>query len=235
MEQPMKRRQVIQTFFLSVFMLTAGTPTVRADAVPSDIPLIEALIALHKLQMKKESDALVKTEANKLEQKEVTAQSKKYRFNRDTLNSYLNTGLEYVTLAAKIVHTTSSLYKLTKNYDKFNRKALEVAGKDKFALWYFAEAQHALSKDIKKFRTYVATLAAEQFNILHATMEDRYMMLARMQLLIDETNGTISKYYHKINMMSNNFIRIDKVWEILDSELTDSIAIGIINEWYEQT
>ena len=205
----------------------------RALAIewPQDFPTIEALISLHKMIKGEEDAARDKIAVSFGEQSLVTKGANKFNDARTTLDSKLSNGYSYVLLAASLSYTASSMYKLIQEYSEFAQLSVQYSTKKPMVAWYFAEANLACSREIKNIKALYLTMTASGLNVMKASMDEKLNLVNSIKTSIDTMRGIIDSAYCWASIVAVGGFHYDYIWDILNSEVTDEIATGLINQW----
>lgn len=203
----------------------------RAIDVPDDLPTIEALISLHKLIKGQEDDAMKRVAVSYGEQSVVTKGAGKFNDVRTTLDSKLSNGYSYVLLAACLSSTANSMYQLIKEYSEFAQLSAKYTTKKPMVAWYFAEANLACSREIKNIKALYVSMTASGLNVMKASMDEKLNLVNSLKNSIDTMRGVIDSAYCWASVVAIGGFHYDYIWDILNSEVTDEIAKGLINQW----
>ena len=198
---------------------------------PQDFPTIEALISLHEMIKGEEDAARDKIAVSFGEQSLVTKGANKFNDARTTLDSKLSNGYSYVLLAASLSYTASSMYKLIQEYSEFAQLSVQYSTKKPMVAWYFAEANHACSREIKNIKALYLTMTASGLNVMKASMDEKLNLVNSIKTSIDTMRGIIDSAYCWASIVAVGGFHYDYIWDILNSEVTDEIATGLINQW----
>ncbi len=198
---------------------------------PQDFPTIEALISLHKMIKGEEDSARDKIAVSFGEQSLVTKGANKFNDARTTLDSKLSNGYSYVLLAASLSYTASSMYKLIQEYSEFAQLSVQYSTKKPMVAWYFAEANLACSREIKNIKALYLTMTASGLNVMKASMDEKLNLVNSIKTSIDTMRGIIDSAYCWASIVAVGGFHYDYIWDILNSEVTDEIATGLINQW----
>jgi len=218
---------------LVVIILIVGIGVSESHAIdfPNDLPTIEALISLHKLIKADEDDAMQRVAVSYGEQSVVTKGAQKFNDVRTTLDSKLSNGYSYVLLAASLAYTGNSMYQLIQEYSEFAQLSAKYTTKKPMVAWYFAEANLACSREIKNIKALYATMTASGLNLMKASMDEKLNLVNSIKTSIDAMRGIIDSAYCWASVVAIGGFHYDYIWDILNSEVTDEIAKGLINQW----
>ena len=198
---------------------------------PGDLPTIEALISLHKMIKGQEDAARDRVAVSFGEQSMVTKGADKFNDARTTLDSKLSNGYSYVLLAACLSSTANSMYKLIQEYSQFAQLSVKYTTKKPMVGWYFAEANLACSREIKNIKALYMTMTASGLNVMKASMDEKLNLVNSIKTSIDTMRGIIDSAYCWASVVAIGGFHYDYIWDILNSEVTDEIATGLINQW----
>lgn len=219
---------------ICIFLLWENS-IVKADIIPipNDLPTIEALMSLHKTMKKAEDKALEKIGVSYGIQTEVSKNTSKFNEVRTTLDSKLNNKYSYIIFAGAISTTTRSLYNLLQEYTRFTKAASSTLFKKPMCTWYYMEANYALAKEIKATKVLIATMTANGFNLSRSSMDEKMNLIFTVKSSIDKMRDIIDRTYWWCSVVVNGGFKYYFIWDILNSNVTDEIAKGIINQWYK--
>ena len=218
----------------TLLILTAafvGCGFAHAIEFPKDLPTIEALIDLHKMIKGQEDQAMERVAVSLGEQSMVTKGSQKFNDARTTLDSKLSNGYSYVLLAASLGYTANSMYKLIQEYSEFAQLSAQYSTKKPMVAWYFTEANLACAREIKNIKALYTTMAASGVNVMKASMDEKLNLVNSIKTSIDVMRGIIDSAYCWASIVAVGGFHYDYIWDILNSEVTDEIATGLINQW----
>ena len=218
-----------------IFLIMMAVLLIQGKALaiewPQDFPTIEALISLHKMIKGEEDAARDKIAVSFGEQSMVTKGANKFNDARTTLDSKLSNGYSYVLLAASLSYTASSMYKLIQEYSEFAQLLVQYSTKKPMVAWYFAEANLACSREIKNIKALYLTMTASGLNVMKASMDEKLNLVNSIKTSIDTMRGIIDSAYCWASIVAVGGFHYDYIWDILNSEVTDEIATGLINQW----
>jgi len=218
-----------------IFLIMMAVLLIQGKALaiewPQDFPTIEALISLHKMIKGEEDAARDKIAVSFGEQSMVTKGANKFNDARTTLDSKLSNGYSYVLLAASLSYTASSMYKLIQEYSEFAQLSVQYSTKKPMVAWYFAEANLACSREIKNIKALYLTMTASGLNVMKASMDEKQNLVNSIKTSIDTMRGIIDSAYCWASIVAVGGFHYDYIWDILNSEVTDEIATGLINQW----
>ena len=218
-----------------IFLIMMAVLLIQGKALaiewPQDFPTIEALISLHKMIKGEEDAARDKIAVSFGEQSMVTKGANKFNDARTTLDSKLSNGYSYVLLAASLSYTASSMYKLIQEYSEFAQLSVQYSTKKPMVAWYFAEANLACSREIKNIKALYLTMTASGLNVMKASMDEKLNLVNSIKTSIDVMRGIIDSAYCWASIVAVGGFHYDYIWDILNSEVTDEIATGLINQW----
>ena len=218
-----------------IFLIMMAVLLIQGKALaiewPQDFPTIEALISLHKMIKGEEDAARDKIAVSFGEQSMVTKGANKFNDARTTLDSKLSNGYSYVLLAASLSYTASSMYKLIQEYSEFAQLSVQYSTKKPMVAWYFAAANLACSREIKNIKALYLTMTASGLNVMKASMDEKLNLVNSIKTSIDTMRGIIDSAYCWASIVAVGGFHYDYIWDILNSEVTDEIATGLINQW----
>ena len=220
---------------ISIILMLAVLGIAESHAIdwPNDLPTIEALIDLHKMIKGAEDGARDRVALSFGEQSMVTKGADKFNDVRTTLDSKLSNGYSYVLLAACLGSTANSMYKLIQEYSEFAQLSAKYTTKKPMVAWYFAEANLACSREIKikNIKALYVTMTASGLNVMKASMDEKLNLVNSLKTSIDTMRGIIDSAYCWASIVAIGGFHYDYIWDILNSEVTDEIATGLINQW----
>ena len=223
----------MKNFFPFIICFVLCLPSARAEVfdLPDDLPTIEALISLHKLMKAEEDDAMARIATSLGEQSLVTKGAKAFNDTRTTLDSKLSNAYSYVVLAGAISSTANSLYRLINDYYDFTAETMSVVKNKPMVGWYYTEAVFACDREIKGIKKMYATMTAAGLNVMKASMDEKLAMVQELKTRIDTMRGIIDRAALWCSAVAIGGFGHDYIWDILNSEVLDKIAEGVINNW----
>ena len=242
----MKRTVMVYTALALAFFLPVRT---SAFIIPKDLPTIEALIALHKAVKKDEDQALQRVAASFGEQSLITKGAEKFNDVRTALDTKMNNAYSYIVLAGAISSTANSLYQLVKEYKDFTANTFSNVSKKPFVAWYYADANVAISREIKHCYTLYASVAASGINLMKASytlyasvaasginlmkasMDEKLDLVMTLKATIDRARYIIDNANLYCYLVTDCGWKPDYIWDILNSEVKDAIAEKVIDKW----
>ena len=176
-----------KTFFAAFIAIAILSPPVRVSAgvIPKDLPTIEALIALHKAVKKDEDKAMQRVAASFGEQSLITKGAGKFNDVRTTLNTKLDNAHSYLVLAGAVSSTANSLYQLVKEYKDFTSNTFVHVSKKPFVAWYYADANLAISREVKHCYKLYASVAASGINLMKASMDEKLNLVMTLKMRME--------------------------------------------------
>lgn len=217
--------------FIVCLVLCLSSARAETFDLPHDLPTIEALISLHKLVKAEEDDAMARVATSFGEQSLVTKGAKKFNDVRTTLDSKLSNAYSYVVLAGALSSTANSLYRLITDYADFTTNMVETVKKKPMVGWYYTEAMFACDREIKGIKLMFATMSAAGMNVMKASMDEKLEMVFELKTRIDTMRGIIDSASLWCSAVAIGGFGHDYIWDILNSEVLDKIANGVINNW----
>lgn len=222
----------MKKILLLLSLIVVFSTTSRAGIVgPDDLPTISALIELHKKMAKAEDVAVNQVESGYVEQQLSTKNSSKFNDVRTTLNTKLNNAHQWLILAAAISKTTLDVGNATKEYMQFTQLTAKNIFRKPQIAWYFAEANYNVSQRVSLLKKSVALLVASETNILKASLNERIDMVYNIQEQVAVIRGIISQALFWSRCVNIGGFKYDYIWDILNSDVYDSIANDLINSW----
>ena len=220
-----------KVIFTVVFMVMPLISYAVDFDIPHDPGTIEALISLHKLIKGEEDKALAKVTASFREQSVITKGAGKFSAVRTVLDSKLNNGYSYVILAGALGSTANDLYRLINEYSRFTHSTFGNTFKKPIVAWYYAEANVACARELKIIKALYATMTASGMNVMKASMDEKLRLVMELKSCIDNMRGIIDSANVWCSIITVGGFRYDYIWDILNSEVTDKIAEGVITKW----
>ena len=215
----------------TVGLMLALSVQASAVVVPKDLPTIEALIALHKAVKKDEDQAMQRVAMSFGEQSFVTKGANKFNEVRTTLDTRLGNAHSYLVLAGAISSTANSLYQLVRDYKDFTGNTFQSVSKKPFVAWYYADANVAISREVKHCYKLYASVAASGINLMKASMDEKLNLVLTLKSTIDKARYIIDNANLYCFLITDCGWKPDYIWEILNSNVKDEIANRVINQW----
>lgn len=216
---------------IAVILAMVIPQPVRAFDYPNDLATIEALISLHKCIKKDEDQALTRVATSFGEQSLVTKGANKFNEVRTALDSKLDNAYSYVVLAGAISSTATSLYQLVKEYKDFTTNTFSNVTKKPFVAWYYANANLAVSREVKHCYKLYASVAASGINLMKASMDEKLHLVMTLKQSIDNARYIIDNANLYCYLITDCGWKPDYIWEILNSDVKDEIAKAVIKKW----
>ena len=202
-----------------------------AGVVPKDLPTIEALIALHKAVKKDEDKAMQRVATSFGEQSLVTKGANRFNEVRTTLNTKMNNAHSYLVLAGAVSSTANSLYMLVKEYKDFTSNTFKHVKKKPFVAWYYADANLAISREVKHCYKLYASVAASGINLMKASLDEKLNLVMTLKSTIDKARYIIDNANLYCYLMTQGGWKPDYIWEILNSSEKAEIVNKVVNKW----
>lgn len=199
--------------------------------VPEDLPTLEALIYLHKSMKKDEKAALENLTVATGTQMTVKSNAEKFNQARTTLNSKINDGMAWLTLASAVTNTIVELKDFIKEYYDFSKNTYESIDDNAFVLAYYTECCNNLSEQVKDAVRIYKKFAASGLNLIKATMKERMAYIYSLQAIISRCRSVIHQADYKCRVLLNPSIKVHYIWEILNSKVLDKAAKTVIAKW----
>lgn len=228
---PVYERPRIKTISLAMSLVFLFPSMASALIISNDLPTIEALIALHKAVKKDEDQALQRVATSFGEQSLVTKGANKFNDVCTTLDTKLSNAYSYIVLAGAISSTANSLYNLVKEYKDFTSNTFKHVQSKPFVAWYYADANLAVSREIKHCYSLYATVAASGINLMKASMDEKLDLVMTLKSTIDKARYIIDNANLNCYLITNCGWKPDYIWEILNSDVKDEIAKKVIEKW----
>ena len=222
----------MKRILLSLLLLIGCLSPINAGIVgPDDLPTISALISLHKAMAKAEEASVKQVGVSYGEQQLATNNASKFNELRTTLNTKLNNAHQWVILAGAISKTTLDVGNTTNEYIQFVGLTRKNLFRKPQIAWYFAEANYNVSKRVTLLKKSVALLVASETNILKASLSERIDMIYDIQDQVAVIRGIISQTLFWSRCVDIGGFKYDYVWDILNSDVYESIANDLIGKW----
>lgn len=218
---------------MSGLCLVNGFTARAADLfdLPKDLPTAEALMDLHKTIKKDEDAALARIATSFGEQSIVTKGATKFNEVRTTLDSKLNNAYSYLVLASAISGTSISLYKLINEYSDFTTHTYKNVKKKPFVMWYYADANVAIAREVNHLRKLYLSMAASGINLMKASMDEKLDLVFTLKNSIEKVRSLVYKANLYCFLVADCNWKPDYIWEIKNSTIRDEIANQIAGKW----
>lgn len=216
-----------------LFSLLVGCVLVTHAGIvgPDDLPTISVLIELHKKMAKAEDVAVQQVATSYGEQQLSTDKASKFNEVRTNLNTKLNNAHQWLILSAAISKTTLDVGNATDEYFQFAKLTTQNLLHKPQIAWYFAEANYNVSKRVMLLKKSVALMVASETNILKASLDERIDMVYNIQEQVAIIRSIISQALFWSRCVSIGGFKYDYIWDILNSDVYDSITHDLINDW----
>lgn len=210
--------------------LSTGT-AFAYEAWPDDFPTIEALISAHKHMKKAEDLAVLELgaieETHSLTQKATAAVNR----TRSVLNRRMSDANSYMSLALQLSNVTTKTAGIVESYADFTKMCYNSAQKNPFVLAYYTNANLQLKKEIKHVERLIAGYSAAGINIVKATMEEKYRILALISNELFRIEMIISRARFMCRSVMSSGVQMWHVDDIIRSDLSDLISEKLIALW----
>lgn len=218
-------------FYLVMVIIIPMKLSADVIPIPNDLPTIEALISLHKAIKKDEDKALQRVTTSFGEQSLVTKGAGKFNEVRTTLNTKLGNAHSYLILAGAVSSTANSLYQLVKEYKDFTGNTFKHVSKKPFVAWYYADANLAVSREVKHCYKLYASVGASGINLMKASMDEKLDLVMTLKASIDRARYIIDNANLYCYLITDCGWKPDYIWEILNSDVRDEIVNRVVNQW----
>lgn len=213
------------------FVLLSLPAKAGSFSLPSDMPTVEALINFHKILASWEDASMKQVAVSKVAQDTVTGKTNKFYQVRDMLNSKMEVGYQWVTLASLVSRLTLSTANLLKDYKDFQQTFAKSVKKEPIVILNYATTNYNLYNKITLLEKSLATVFASETGIFKADMKERMEMLMVLDGQVDELRTIVKDATWWIYCMSTDDYRIDYIWEILNNEVLNKIAQDLCVKW----
>ena len=126
----------------------------------------------------------------------------------------MNNAYSYIVLAGAISSTANSLYQLVKEYKDFTANTFSNVSKKPFVAWYYADANVAISREIKHCYTLYASVAASGINLMKASMDEKLDLVMTLKATIDR-----ARYIIEPVLLPRHGLRLEARLHLGDTEL----------------
>lgn len=201
------------------------------SVVPNDLPTIETLISLHKCLKKDEDKALERITTSHAEHVNINDVTKKFNDVRTTLDTKMNNVYSYIILATAIAGTATDLYEMIKEYKDFTVNTFKYVQKKPFIAWYYTNANLSIAREVKHCKDIYLAMAESGMNLLRSTMKEKFQLIYTLKAEIVKIRYIIYKANSYCELMILGGWKPMYIWEILNSDVVDQIARGVINRW----
>ena len=219
---------IIMFMFAITIKLQAGNVI-----IPNDATTLEALIDLHKTMATYEEDSKKQEVKSSGANVWHTQVAKKWHDVRDTINSKLDIANQWVGIAAAASRTSLDILDLIKDYTEFTKFATKEVGHKPFVSWYYIDANYNIYKRLKFVKKSLATVVSSETNILKASMADHSKMIWNVDREVSELRKIINNAMFWMRCYVYDYVKIDYIWEILNSNVVDGIAENVVDQWYK--
>ena len=113
---------------------------------------------------------------------------------------------------------------LVKEYKDFTSNTFKHVSGKPFVAWYYADANVAISREVKHCYNLYASVAASGINLMKASMDEKLDLVLTLKTSIDNANLYCF-------LVTDCGWKPDYIWEILNSEVKNAIAEKVINKW----
>lgn len=89
----------------------------------------------------------------------------------------------------------------------------------------------ACARELKIIKALYATMTASGMNVMKASMDEKLRLVMELKSCIDNMRAIIDSANVWCSIITVGGFRYDHIWDILNSEVTDKIAEGVITKW----
>ena len=107
--------------------------------------------------------------------------------------------------------------------------------KKPFVAWYYAEANVAITREIKHAQKLYATVAASGINLMKASMDEKLNLVMSLKDTIENARRIIDNANLYCYLVTDCGWKPDYIWEILTSDVKDEIVSAVIGRWNKRT
>lgn len=226
----MKKSLLILLAFIGGLQLK-GASVLPAPVPPRDLPVIEALISLHKTMASAENEALSRLNISLAETNRIKKNATDFKEIREVLDTRTTSIYSNLVLAARIAYVTKNLYDFTKLFTQFSAASASTLFKKPMCAWYYTEAVSACAKEVKNMTETMTRLGVSSINLITATMDEKLQLINTIDATIERCKRIIDETYMWCSFVVNGGHRRLFLWDILNSTVTDQIAKGIISQY----
>lgn len=214
-----------------LLLLVAVAQTAGAKVAVSDAPTLEALIDAHK-QIKKSELQMVALGTTYAGEENLTkTYTRKFKNVRDTLRKRTNDGFSYLRLATSLANTGAAIAETLINYKDFTVNTFNCAKKKPYMLAYYYDANYRIKKEVETVEKKLAAFAGVSFNLLKATMTEKYILLANIDYAILKIKKIIRMANYRIKAEARGHFSVLSILEISELDFVNDIARDCIKEW----
>lgn len=218
---------------ITVLLITISmwVPASANIILPDDTPTIEALIDNHKLMSKEEAQSAIELGLYTPEQQLTKDYITKFKEAKTTLYSKLKVANSWLMLGQVVVQTGLDVKKLIEESTEFTKFAAKNIEAKPWVAWYYISAANKVSREIKKVSLISAQLGLESFNLMRASMEQRFRIVYFLKDTIDRCISIIksAKWFSVVYV--NGYYRPCYFKDILNSEMKESVCRNIEKVW----
>lgn len=198
---------------------------------PSDLPTIEALIALHKEMKKNEDSALTQVATITAEQEVTTNISSKISDIKQTLNMRMNDVNSYLVLASTLTNTTLRLSDLIEEYSNFITECSPIVAKKPYVAASYTTAQKLMADETSRLTKSIAAYTATGVNLLKATMDEKFKLISLIDSSVSRMRSALSRSRNYIVYTSQTGLTTFTVRDIVTSDIMEQTANSLIDIW----
>lgn len=217
---------------LLLFMPLVMALPARADITPpSDVPTVEALIALHKTLAKWEQAARNNIVLGITEQNNISTHTNKFHQARTMLNSKLEAGHQWIILAAGISQLSLSVVDLTKEFVEYTKYFTKYVKKKPVIAFQYAISSYQIEQKVNLLTKSMMTLGASSFGAYKASMKERQQMVWELEAEVESIKDIINKSYWWCRCVIAGDVSTKHFLDYVTDEWREKNAARVIQQW----
>ncbi len=217
---------------LSLLLLLLSCSVLPTRA--TDFGNMELFISLHKQNAKAEKESLRQLEASLGLVTQIKKGVTKVKEGRDILATRTKDITGNAIIWLRVASIGKQLVELTNSFVEYSQEIPQLTKENPMNLWYYTEALSSCYDEAKNLRNRLESLGAAQLDLMHATMDEKLMLINNIESSISTCKMILDDAYFYAHIpIYNGYTRLF-IWDILDSKTTDAIAKEVINLYVSQ-
>lgn len=220
-------KNILALLFL---FLSCGVLPTRA----TDFGNMELFISLHKQNAKAEKESLHQLQTSFGIVTQIKKGVAKVKEGRDILANRTKDITGNAIIWLRVASIGKQLVELTNSFVEYTGEIPKLTKDNPMNLWYYTEALTSCYDEAKNLRKRLESLGAAQLDLMHATMDEKLMLINNIESSIRTCKMILDDaYFYARFPIYKGYTRLF-IWDILDSKTTDAIANEVIKLYVSQ-
>ena len=182
---------MIRYFIFLLLLLPFSVLSMRAD----DFPTMELFISLHKNNAKAEKESLRQLETSVALVNQIRKGVEKVKNGRDILATRTKDVTGNAIIWLRVASIGKQLAELTNSFVGYTKEIPRFTKENPMNLWYYTEALSSCYDEAKNLKKRLESLGAAQLDIMHATMDEKLMLINNIEASINTCKLILENAY----------------------------------------